>query len=225
MRVLFWNIRGFGHAGHRTQLKEYIRKEAIDIIGLQETIRTEFRHQDILAVDPLERFEWHHAPATGHSGGMLLGFCAATYEILDWDMGPFFIAATIQVRASLRVLAVVQVYGPADHSRSAEFLGELQDKVLAMSAAQTPVLVGGDFNLIRSGADENNNNVNWQGWPCLTTLLRLWHLGKWPELEPGICGQTSSSLRCVRCWTGVHVTGLGGGVPHVLSHCGNAHRV
>nr|XP_020188520.2 uncharacterized protein LOC109774221 [Aegilops tauschii subsp. strangulata] len=92
---------------------------------------------------------------------MLLGFCAATYEILDWDMGPFFIAATIRVRASLRVLAVVQVYGPADHSRSAEFLGELQDKVLAISAAQTPVLVGGDFNLIRSGADKNNSNVNW----------------------------------------------------------------
>ena len=33
--------------------------------------------------------------------------------------------------------------------------------MLAISVAQTRLLVGGDFNLIRSGADKNNNNVNW----------------------------------------------------------------
>ena len=151
MRALLWNIRGFGHAGRRTQLKEYIRKEAIDIVGLQETIRAEFRHHDILAIDPLERFVWHHKPATGHTGGMLLGFCSATFEVLTWEVGIFFIAANIRVRASLRELVIVQVYGPADHSRSVEFLGELEAKVREVSVAQLPLLVGGDFNLIRSG--------------------------------------------------------------------------
>ena len=56
---------------------------------------------------------------------------------------------------------VIQVYGHADHSRSAEFLGELQAKVLEVSAAQTPLMVGDDFNLIRSGADKNNDYINW----------------------------------------------------------------
>ena len=73
MRALFWNIRGFGHVGRRTQLKEYMRKEDIDIVGLQETIKANFRFHELLAIDPLERFEWQHAPAVGHSGGMLLG--------------------------------------------------------------------------------------------------------------------------------------------------------
>uniref|UniRef100_A0A453CMW0 Endonuclease/exonuclease/phosphatase domain-containing protein n=1 Tax=Aegilops tauschii subsp. strangulata TaxID=200361 RepID=A0A453CMW0_AEGTS len=161
MRALLWNIRGFGHAGRRTQLKDYIRKEAIDIVGLQETIRSEFRHHDILAIDPLERFVWHHKPATGHSGGMLLGFCSDTFEVLTWEVGIFFIAANIRVRASLRELVIVQVYGPADHSRSAEFLVELEAKVREVSVAQLPLMVGGDFNLIRSGADKNNDNINW----------------------------------------------------------------
>ena len=46
---------------------------------------------------------------------MLLGFCSATFEVLTWEVGTFFIAANIRVRASLRELVIVQVYGPADH--------------------------------------------------------------------------------------------------------------
>ena len=42
MRALFWNIRGFGHDGRRRQLVEYIHDEDIDIIAIQETMRTEF---------------------------------------------------------------------------------------------------------------------------------------------------------------------------------------
>ena len=92
---------------------------------------------------------------------MLLGFCSDTFEVLTWEVGIFFIAANIRVRASLRELVIVQVYGPADHSRSAEFLGELEAKVREVSVAQLPLMVGGDFNLIRSGADKNNHNINW----------------------------------------------------------------
>ena len=93
MQVLFWNIRGFGHVGRRTLLKEYMRKEDMDIVGLQETIKTDFRFHELLALDPLERFEWHFVPAVGHPGGMLLGLSRATYEIISWDSGSFFIAA------------------------------------------------------------------------------------------------------------------------------------
>ena len=138
-----------------------MRKEDVDIVGLQETIKADFRFHELLAIDPLEHFEWQHVPAVGHSGGMLLGLSRALYEIISWDVGSFFIAAHFRIRASLRELVVIQVYGPADHSRSTEFLAELQAKVTTVTAAALPVLVGGDFNLIRSGADKNNNNINW----------------------------------------------------------------
>ena len=75
-------------------------------------------------------------------------------------MGSFYIADHFRIRASLRELVVIQVYGSADHAQSAEFLGELQEKVTMVTAAGLPVLVGGDFNLIRSGADKNNSNIN-----------------------------------------------------------------
>nr|XP_040252309.1 lysine-rich arabinogalactan protein 19-like [Aegilops tauschii subsp. strangulata] len=64
-----------------------------------------------------------------------------------------------------------RVYGPADHSQSAEFLGELQAKVTTVTAAALPVLVGGDFNLIKSGADKNNTHTLPRAPPGLITQL------------------------------------------------------
>lgn len=55
------------------------------------------------------------------------------------------------------------MYGPAD-TRSVDFLGEIQAKVVAVAAAHLPIVVGSDFNLIRSGADKNNDDIY---WPCM----------------------------------------------------------
>ena len=50
------------------------------------------------------------------------------------------------------------VYGPADHRRTDDFLSELS---AAVEACTFPLVVGGDFNLIRGSADKNNDNINW----------------------------------------------------------------
>jgi hypothetical protein len=42
MRVCFWNIRGLGGKGRRRQLREMIFKQRIDVIYLQETMKTHF---------------------------------------------------------------------------------------------------------------------------------------------------------------------------------------
>jgi hypothetical protein len=34
MRFMFWNIRGFGNAARWRQIREYIREEKLDAIGL-----------------------------------------------------------------------------------------------------------------------------------------------------------------------------------------------
>ena len=54
-------------------------------------------------------------------------------------------------------LEVIIVYGPADHSRSSAFLNELKAKVERCS---TPLVVAGDFNLIRSPDDKSSANVD-----------------------------------------------------------------
>jgi exonuclease III len=52
MRMLGWNIRGFGRCGCCSQLKDYIRKEKIDVVCLQEMIKASFTDQELKSLDP-----------------------------------------------------------------------------------------------------------------------------------------------------------------------------
>ena len=82
-----WNPRGFGRRGRRSQLKEYIRKEKLDIIFLQETMRQDFTDQELRGLVNGESFHWHWRAANGRSGGMLLGVRDETLEVGAIDQG------------------------------------------------------------------------------------------------------------------------------------------
>ncbi|XP_020160903.1 uncharacterized protein [Aegilops tauschii subsp. strangulata] len=159
MRALFWNIHGFGHDGRPRQLIEYIRDEHVDIVAIQETMRTDFSLPELDRVSS-HLFAWHWLPSsgsTGHSGGILLGVKDATFEVGSMDRGQFFVSMELSEQALNFKWEVIIVYGPADHSRSASFLEELHQNV---SAASLPVVVGGDFNLLWFADDKSNTNVN-----------------------------------------------------------------
>jgi hypothetical protein len=52
---------------------------------------------------------------------------------------------------------VISVYGPADHRRSPAFLAELKAKV---EHTTIPVVMAGDFNLIRTPDDKSSAIVD-----------------------------------------------------------------
>ncbi|XP_071674451.1 uncharacterized protein [Lolium perenne] len=125
MRAGFYNIRGFGRPGRRTQIKDFISRERLDFVGLQETIKASFTPAELLSLDPHGRFAWKSTPAQGRSGGMLLGVNEDAFEVMEWHGGAFFIRADVlQLDTSSR-WSIFVVYGPADHRRSADFLEEL----------------------------------------------------------------------------------------------------
>jgi hypothetical protein len=88
----------------------------------------------------------------------LLGFREECFEVGEWRKGSFFLSALVLHRQRNLKWWCILVYGPADHSRTAEFLGELEREVLA---CRFPVVVAGDFNLIRDARDKNNANLDW----------------------------------------------------------------
>jgi exonuclease III len=164
MRAAGWNMRGFGRSGQKTQLRDFISKEQLDIIFLQETMRQDFTDQELRGLVNGELFHWHWHSAVGRSGGMLLGIRDDTLEVGVIDQGQFFLSASILHRNSGFEFDFIGVYGPADHGRSSQFLGDLETKVLSSSF---PVVILGDFNLIRGPQDKNNANVN---WPLVNTF-------------------------------------------------------
>ena len=71
-----------------------MREENIDIVAIQETMRTEFSLSEL---DRLSRhlFAWHWLPSSGvagRSGGILLGVKDATFEVGSMDRGDFFVS-------------------------------------------------------------------------------------------------------------------------------------
>ena len=183
MRYIFWNIRGCGHGGRRTQLREYMSKEHIDFVALQETIKADFTFRDLVAYDPLQRFDWFWTPSLGLSGGQLMGCNKDICDVIAWEPGTFYIAATVRHRVSMATWVIVSVYGPADHARSADFLGEIMTLVGAKRTANLPLVVGGDFNLIRSGLDKITTTLTRLG--CPYSMMQLQRLLCAKRLGPG----------------------------------------
>jgi exonuclease III len=158
MKALLYNIRGFGQQGRRTQLKDFMRDHRLDILGLQETIKQDFSTAELRSLECGQPFVWNWVPAEGHSGGLLLGFREESFEVGEWFKGTFLISAVLFQRSNRSKWCFVLVYGPADHGRSEAFLNELMHLV---AASPFPVVVGGDFNLIRGLGDKSSGNINW----------------------------------------------------------------
>jgi hypothetical protein len=76
----------------------------------------------------------------------------------EWRKGVFFISAKILQRNINMIWCFMLVYGPADHGRTDEFLGELER---AVADCQVPLVIAGDFNLIRSAGDKSTDNIDW----------------------------------------------------------------
>jgi hypothetical protein len=131
---------------------------------------------------------------------MLLGFRDSTFEVGATDQGLFFLSATILHRASRLIFEFIGVYGPADHARSRSFLEELEAKV---ALSQYPVVVAGDFNLIRGSADKNNSNIDWSRVSLFNDSIARMDLGEIRRMGvPVLPGLISKPTRCVVCSTG-----------------------
>jgi hypothetical protein len=157
MKVLFWNIRGFGRPARR-QIKEYIRDEALDGVELQETIKKDFTHIELTALVGGNHFKWVWKEASGHSGGILMGVRVDSIEIEDAEVGEHYVSMVLRNMINNFRWELITIYGPAHHDRIPKFIAELSRKCLC---ATLPLVLGGwDFNLIRHSREKNNCNVN-----------------------------------------------------------------
>ena len=86
-----------------------MRSEDVDIVGLQETIYQGFTIQELEGLSR-HKFAWQWLPATGHSGGIVLGVKQDTFEVEDMDRGEFFLCMALSHRRSGSRWEVIIVY-------------------------------------------------------------------------------------------------------------------
>jgi exonuclease III len=159
MKILIWNIRGLGNAGRRKLLVELIAKYYFDCICLQETIKSSIRQRELDRFACNLEMHWFWVPCRGHSGGMLMGVNKDLASVSEEDQGAFYQSLKIKMIADDFEWTLMNVYGPAHDDGKLEFLEEICNKIQLL---EDPVLVGGDFNLVRTREEKSSGNVNVQ---------------------------------------------------------------
>lgn len=157
MKSLFWNVRGINKLPRRKQVREYIAELQLDYVGLQETKKHDFSDKDLNQIGGQANFSWKWIPAKGLSSGILVGCNLDSVEMEEVLYGSYHIATSLRHRLSNFRWMQITVYGPANHGDSAEFLEELTN---ICRQTNLPVVFGGDFNLVRSDQDKNNDNLD-----------------------------------------------------------------
>jgi exonuclease III len=65
---------------------------------------------------------------------------------------------------------LVNVYGSTHDDRKMEFLDELQMIVLS---SEVPILLGGDFNMVRKIEEKSNGNINFRFLDAFNEMINL----------------------------------------------------
>lgn len=157
MNILFWNVRGLGNPGRREQLTEILRKNKVEVVCLQETIRVSFAANELDRFCGGRDFHWLTKPAEGHSGSLLMGVNLELVDVVEVDLGEFFISMLVESKREKKRWRIVNVYGPVQTDKKDRFLHELTEMVLV---EQEAVMIGGDYNLVRSAEEKSNSIIN-----------------------------------------------------------------
>jgi hypothetical protein len=148
-------------------VKEAIREHKLDFIALLETGRSNFSIPFLNQLAGGNNFSWFCLPPHGRSGGILVGINSDTLQVLKVSTGDFCVKLHIKCKRDGFEWILVPVYGAAQDMHKAEFLSEL---VRTCESETLPMLVGGDFNIIRKKEEKNNDNFKAR-WPFVFNAI------------------------------------------------------
>jgi hypothetical protein len=167
MNGVFQNSRGLGDLSKHLHTAQCIHDHNLDFIAISETGRRDYSQR---LLDRLSRgvdFEWTSQPPRGRSGGILLGVRSDTMEVLARSTGDYHIKLHIRNRANNFTWSLVAVYGAAQDEYKASFLREL---VNLSKNNPYPILIGGDFNLLRFRHEKSKGRFD-DHWPFLFNVV------------------------------------------------------
>jgi hypothetical protein len=146
MNGMFNNSRGLRDLTKHLYIAHCINDRNLDFVAISETGRRDFSQTLLDHLSGGVEFEWTSQPPRGRSSGILLGVRVDTMEVLDRSAGDYHIKLHIRNRVDNFIWSLVAVYGAAQDEFKADFLHEVVN--LAKDNPH-PILIGGDFNLLR----------------------------------------------------------------------------
>ena len=149
---VIWNCQGLGKSVKSEFLRDVIMKEKVNFIGLQETNNKDFEESWLNFISGNRNFVWVWSPPNGRSGGLLVGFDSDMFDVREKELGEFMIRLLVIQKDSGFIWNFFNVYGAAQNDQKQKFLSELS---AFCSNCSHPLLIGGDFNILRKESDKN----------------------------------------------------------------------
>ena len=147
MRGMFWNSDGLGDTAKHLTITESVRDNKLDFVVLSETGRSNFSTPFLNKLAGGFQYEWF----------VLIGINSVTLAVQKIVAADFCVKLHMKSKADGFVWALVAVYGAAQQEFKSNFLSEL---VRICDSETLPILVGGDFNLIRRQDEKKNDRFN-----------------------------------------------------------------
>jgi len=139
--------------GMSTFVKTLLWEHHADFVGFQETIKSKYPMSFFLEKLILNRFL---SGGGFHPGVDLeefyLDLKKERFDILSSDVGTYSITAKVFDKKMRKNICLVSVYGPAQDEGKEAFLTELAHICFKN---KEPMLIGGDFNILRFSEDKN----------------------------------------------------------------------
>ena len=167
----FWNVRGLNKAGRLKCIADFIVDNKLDFVGFQETKKESFSEAFLKAVNP--GFSWHWLPAEGTAGGILLGVRENVMELVSVQNFKFCATAVIRNVSDKFVWRLGVVYGSPYEEGKQEFIDELHT---LFDNWDGPMLIGGDFNLVRNQDEKSNGVINQLWVDAFNDWINRWGL-------------------------------------------------
>jgi hypothetical protein len=109
---------------------------------------------------------WHSKAPKGRSGGILLGVDLQFFGIAAIDEGNYYVNFYLCNKADIFKWALVVIYGPAQDEHKEKFLAEL---VNMCSHENLPMMLGGDYNILRHPSEKIMITTMLDDPSCLTS--------------------------------------------------------
>nr|XP_020191500.1 uncharacterized protein LOC109777266 [Aegilops tauschii subsp. strangulata] len=151
------NTRGLNCPAKRSAVRSFVRAARPAVVCLQETKLADVT--PFLVADSLgnEFSSFFHLPADGTRGGIVLAWRPSEISLTNPLIRAHFVTACATTPGSDSYWWITGVYGPRDEAGKASMLADLSD---FRAARIGPWIVNGDFNMITSAADKNNDRLN-----------------------------------------------------------------
>ena len=167
MKGIFWNSNGLGDTKKYQFLSDLTKEKGLDFMALSEIGRRAFSDSFLKNFCAGKEFLWHTKPPRGRSGGMLVGINLGTFDVGEIEEGEYFVRFRIRNKEDGFQWNLVSEYGAAQDDFKEAFLTEL---VQLCTKETLPIIIGGDFNIIRGPNEKNNSNYN-DRWPFLFNAI------------------------------------------------------